>query len=241
MLFRSHRGCLYYAPENTLPAFKMALDLNFDHIETDPQLTKDGVVVLMHDKAINRTCRNADGTEITEKIYPPEHTYEELRKYDAGIAKGEEFRGTKIPTLDELLELCEGKNVVVCVDKKIPTDNMTPLFDAVARHNVKVSFSCADIKRIKTVQARFPDALITYDGETTDEILDEVCALVKPENLIVWMYLDKPNFAWLVDRAKCSKENCERTKRHARLGIANVSNPYDLMEAFSYEPYMIEM
>lgn len=240
MRYRSHRGCLYYAPENTMPAFKLALDLGLDHIETDPQLTKDGVVILMHDKAINRTCRNADGSEITEKIYPYEHTYEELMKYDAGISKGEEFRGTKIPTLDELLTACEGKDVVIALDKKIPTDNMDPLFDVVAKHNVKVTFSCADVKRIKTVQARFPDALIDYDGETTDEILDEICSLVKPENLVVWMYLDTPNFSWLVDRAKCSKENCERAKRHARLGIANVYNPYDLMEAISYEPYVVE-
>ena len=241
MLFRSHRGCIYYAPENTMPAFKMALDLNFDYIETDPQLTKDGVVILEHDRFINRTCRNADGSVIEEKLCPPDLTYEELMKYDAGIAKGEEFRGTKIPTLDELLTLCEGKDVIIALDKKIPTDNMDPLLDVVARHNVKVSFSCQDVKRIKKVQARFPDALIDYDGETTDEILDEICSLVKPENLIVWMYLDKPNFSWLVDRAKCSKENCDRAKRHAKLGIANVSNPYDLMEAFSYEPYIIEM
>ncbi len=118
---------------------------------------------------------------------------------------------------------------------------MNPLFDVVAKHNVRVTFSCADIKRIKTVLARFPDAYIDYDGETTEERLAEVCSLVKPENLLVWMYLDKPNFVWLTDRAKCSKENCERTKKFARLGIANICNPYDLKEAIEYEPYCVEM
>jgi glycerophosphoryl diester phosphodiesterase len=52
MLYRSPRGCLYYAPENTMPAFRIALDLGFDYIEPDPQVTKDGVVVLMHDDTI---------------------------------------------------------------------------------------------------------------------------------------------------------------------------------------------
>ena len=241
MLYRSHRGCLYYAPENTMPAFQIALDLGFDYIETDPQITSDNQIVLMHDDTINRTCRNADGSPIAEKIYPPKTTLEELRKYDAGIAMSEEFKGTKIPTLDELLTACEGKNVIVALDKKVPTDRMDPLFDVVARHNVKVTFSCADTKRIKTVLARFPDAYIDYDGETTDEVLEEICSLVKPENLVVWMYLDKPNFSWLTDRAKCSPENCERTKRHARLGVANVNNPYDLKEAIEYEPYYVEM
>ena len=55
MLYRSHRGCLYYAPENTMPAFKIALDLGFDYIETDPQITSDDKIVLMHDNTINRT------------------------------------------------------------------------------------------------------------------------------------------------------------------------------------------
>ena len=241
MLYRSHRGCLYYAPENTMPAFQMALDLDFDQIETDPQITSDNQIVLMHDNTINRTCRNADGSPIAEPIWPPQHTLEELRQYDAGIAKGEEFRGTKIPTLDELLTACEGKNVEIALDKKIPTDKMDPLFDVVARHNVRVSFSCADIKRIETVLNRFPDAYICYDGEATDEMLSKVCALVRPERLMVWMYLDKPNFKWLESTRKCSTENCERTKRYAKLGIANVNNPYDLMEAFSFEPDCVEM
>ena len=241
MLYRSHRGCLYYAPENTMPAFQIALDLGFDYIETDPQTTKDGVVVLMHDDSINRTCRNADGSPITDKIYPPKVTYEELTKYDAGIAMSEDFKGTKIPTLDELLTACEGKNVIVALDKKIPTDNMEPLFDVVARHNVRVTFSCADLKRIETVLKRFPDAYIDYDGEATDEMLTKVCALVKPENLMVWMYLDKPNFKWLASTRKCSVENCERTKRYARLGIANVNNPYDLKEAIEFMPDCVEM
>ncbi len=241
MLYRSHRGCLYYAPENTLPAFKIALDLGFDYIETDPYVTTDGVVVLMHDQTINRTCRNSDGSPIEKNIRPVDSTYEELLAYDAGIAMSEEFKGTKIPTLDQLLTLCEGKNVIVALDKGVPTDKLDALFDVVARHNVRCTFSCADTKRIKTVLARFPDAYIDYDGDTTDERLDEVCSLVKPENLLVWMYLDKPNFRFLTDRAKCSPENCKRTKRHARLGVANVSNPYDLKEALEYEPYCVEM
>ncbi len=241
MLYRSHRGCLYYAPENTMPAFQISLDLGFDYIETDPQITSDGKIVIMHDDSINRTCRNPDGSPIEKEILPPEVTLEELKKYDAGIAFGKEFAGTKIPTLDELLSAAEGKNVIIALDKKVPTDKMDALFDVVARHNVRVTFSCADTKRIKTVLARFPDAFIDYDGETTDERLTEICSLVKPENLTVWMYLDKPNFSWLVDRAKCSPENCARTKRYARLGIANVSNPYDLKEALEYEPYCVEM
>ena len=53
--------------------------------------------------------------------------------------------------------------------------------------------------------------------------------------------MDKPNFSWLVDRVKASEENCARVKRYARLGLANINNPYDMMEALGYEPDVIEV
>ena len=68
MLYRSHRGGVYYTPENTMPAFSYALESGYDYIETDPQLTLDGVVVLMHDGTINRTCRNSDGSRIENPV-----------------------------------------------------------------------------------------------------------------------------------------------------------------------------
>ena len=128
-----------------------------------------------------------------------------------------------------------------CLDKKIPTDNMEPLFSIVEKYNTRVSFSCKDTDRIKTVLDRFPDALIDYDGNTTEDDLKAVTELVPEEQLMVWLYLDKPNFAWLTDRYKASCENCERVKKYARLGIANVNNPYDTIEAISYDPYMLEV
>lgn len=241
MLYRSHRGGVYYTPENTMPAFRDAMAQGFDCIETDPCLTKDGVVVLLHDAALNRTCRNADGSVISEPLYHSDLTYGELMTYDAGIFKGEQFRGTRVPRLDQLLELAEGTNTVIALDKKITTDRLDVLFDVVARYKTKVSFSCKDTERIKTVLERFPDALIDYDGNTTEEDLKAVCGLVPYEQLIVWLYLDKPNFAWLTDRYKASPENCERVKKYARLGVANTINAYDTLEAIKYDPYMVEV
>ena len=241
MLYRSHRGGVYYTPENTMPAFQYALDAGYDYIETDPQLTKDGVVVLMHDGTINRTCRNADGSPIKETVTVSEATYEELMQYDAGIARGEEFRGTRIPTLDELLSAAEGKNVIIALDKKIKTDDIDALIDVVLRHNVKVCFSTSSVERIKKVQSRIPDAFFDYDVKLSDEALAEVTGIVKRENLIVWLYLDKPNFAVLPAEAKVSPENYERVKKLARVGIANVNNQIDMLEALAYEPDVLEI
>ena len=54
------------------------------------------------------------------------------------------------------------------------------------------------------------------------------------------MYLDKPNFSFLVQKAKVNPENYARVKKHARVGIANVNNPIDMWEALAYEPDVLE-
>ena len=241
MLYRSHRGGVYYTPENTMPAFEYALKAGYDFIETDPQLTRDGVVVLMHDDTINRTCRNADGSPIAEPIKVSDVTYAELMQYDAGIALGEEFRGTRIPRLDELLTLVQGHDVALSLDKKISTDKMGAMLDVVEKYDVKIHFSTSDTERIRKIQSRFPDACFDYDINLEDEALAEVCRLVKPENLVIWMYMDKPCFSWLVQKAKVSAENYARVKRYGRVGIGNVNNPIDMLEAEAFEPDILEI
>lgn len=241
MLYRSHRGGVYYTPENTMPAFKDAMAKGFSHIETDPCLTKDGVIVLLHDITLNRTCRNLDGSDIGGPLYLSDLCYDELKNYDAGCFKGECFKGTHIPKLEELLALAEGTDTVIALDKRIGTDNMEPLFSLVEKYNTKVSFSTRDVERIKVILDRFPNALIDYDGNTDEEDLKAVCELVPYDHLIVWLYLDKPNFAWLTDRHKASVENCERVKKYARLGVANTVNAYDTFEAIQFDPYIVEV
>ncbi len=241
MIFRSHRGGTYYTPENTMPAFRAALEAGFEQIETDPQITRDGVIVLMHDNSVNRTCRNADGSLIKLDMQVSESTWAELSELDAGIAHSEAFRGTRIPRLEELLALLDGSDVLLNLDKKIPTDELDPLLDLVQRYNVKVEFSTADVARIKKIQSRIPDAYIEYDGVNTDEALAEVASLVRPDRLSVWIYLDKPNFAWLVDRDKASPEVVARVKKYATLGIGNVCCPNDVREALLLDPDIIEV
>ena len=51
----AHRGAFGYAPENTMPAFKMAIDMKADGIELDVHFSKDGKIVVIHDETIDRT------------------------------------------------------------------------------------------------------------------------------------------------------------------------------------------
>ncbi len=97
----SHRGYSAVAPENTLPSFEAAIDAGADCAELDVQLTKDGVVMLTHDTNLKRT------TGKDANIY--DLTYDEVRKLDAGSFFSEKFKGTKVPTLQEVMDLCKGK------------------------------------------------------------------------------------------------------------------------------------
>jgi len=102
----NHRGYVT-APENTLPAYRLSKKKGFDYVETDLRTTADNVVVCLHDETINRTARNADGTELENTINISNITYEEALTYDFGIYKGEKFAGIKIPTFTEFLVLCK--------------------------------------------------------------------------------------------------------------------------------------
>ena len=108
----AHRGFSGEAPENTLAAFRKAIEVGSDMIELDIQLTKDGKIVVIHDEALERTT-NGKG-----KV--GEHTFREIRDLDAGSRFGRPFSEEKIPTLQEVLDLAKGK-VLVNIEIKNPT------------------------------------------------------------------------------------------------------------------------
>ena len=97
----AHRGASAEAPENTFPAFDLAVQQKAHMIEFDVQMTKDLVPVVIHDETLNRTT-NGKGL-VAEK------TFSELSTLDAGSWKGEAFKGTKIPSLQEVLKRYSGK------------------------------------------------------------------------------------------------------------------------------------
>ncbi len=92
-----HRGANRIAPENTLPALECALAAGFDHIEVDLHLTSDGEVVILHDGTLDRTT-DGSGPVGAQDLAA-------LRKLDAGGWFDPFFAGTRIPTLDEVLDL----------------------------------------------------------------------------------------------------------------------------------------
>ncbi|MCM3743912.1 hypothetical protein M3193_07125 [Sporosarcina luteola] len=106
-LIIGHRGASAYEPENTLPSFELAEDLNADYVELDVHLTKDGELIVMHDDDVKRT------TEAAGKI--KDFTLAELKQLTADEKKGKKIAASgrdeeeyEVPTLREVVEQMKG-------------------------------------------------------------------------------------------------------------------------------------
>ena len=100
----AHRGASHDAPENTIAAFTCAWQEGADGIEGDFRLTEDGEIVCIHDATTMRTCGIRLSVAAT--------SLRELRKLDAGLWKGCQWKGERIPTLSEVLATVpEGKTI----------------------------------------------------------------------------------------------------------------------------------
>lgn len=133
----NHRGFNTVAPENTLPAFRLSKKAGFEYVESDVRFTSDGVAVMLHDESINRTARNADGTELSSTVNIADITYDEALEYDFGVYMGAEYAGTPIPTLSEFMTLCRNIALRPYIEIKAGTQaQMEGLVGIVAAHGM---------------------------------------------------------------------------------------------------------
>lgn len=173
----AHRGAAGYAPENTVAAFDKGVDMKADYIEIDVQRSKDGELVIIHDTTVDRTT---DGTGSVKDL-----TFEQIRSLDAGSWKGEEFKGEKIPTFDEILDRYHGK-VGILIELKAP--ELYPGIEAqVAKklkernldkpQNEKIiiqSFNFESMKITNSLLPKVPIGVLTSNrAHTTEQALKE--------------------------------------------------------------------
>ncbi|EJO5348401.1 glycerophosphodiester phosphodiesterase [Clostridium botulinum] len=106
----AHRGASSLAPENTLESFKKAIDLKCDGIELDVHMTKDNELIVIHDEFLDRTT---NGYGSVKNL-----TLKEIKKLDAGSHFSNKFKGVKIPTLKEALDLIVPANILLDLEIK---------------------------------------------------------------------------------------------------------------------------
>ena len=114
MLKIAHRGASGHAPENTMAAFRLALEMGAKFIETDLQLTRDAKIIAMHDPTVDRTTNGRGRISKMSLV--------ELRGLDAGVkflsVDGKSYKGERVPTLDEILEFGRTNDVTFYLEMK---------------------------------------------------------------------------------------------------------------------------
>ena len=105
IILAAHRGDRKCAPENTMPAFEKSLAFGADMIETDVRMTKDGELILIHDRSTLRTTGYEGFTN--------EMTLEEIKALDAGGWFSEDYKGTQVPTVKEFIALIQDSDMLV--------------------------------------------------------------------------------------------------------------------------------
>ena len=115
-LLVAHRGASAYAPEHTLAAYRLALEQRADFVEQDLAITRDGVLVCLHDPTLDRTTdveqvfpdrfREVNGAR---RWFAADFTLDEIKRLDAGAWFAPEFAGERVPTFQEAIDLVRGK------------------------------------------------------------------------------------------------------------------------------------
>jgi glycerophosphoryl diester phosphodiesterase len=116
-LIIAHRGYMQFAPENTLPSFKLAIEAGADLVELDYYHSKDGVPVVFHDGTLDRTS-DATNRWGGAKISVGAKTVAELQTLDAGSWFDAKYAGTRVPLLNDALDYIQGSGGVTLIERK---------------------------------------------------------------------------------------------------------------------------
>jgi len=115
-LLVAHRGASAYAPEHTMAAYRLALEQGADFVEQDLGVTRDGVLICLHDPTLERTTdaeqvfpdrfKQVDGVR---RWFAADFTLDEIKRLDAGVWFAPKYAGERVPTFQEAIDLVRGK------------------------------------------------------------------------------------------------------------------------------------
>ncbi len=164
VMVSAHRAGHNGNPENSIAAIQHAIDVGVDFVELDVKVTTDGIVVLNHDRTINRTTTGTGD--------PEEYSWEELQKFKVKLPDGT-ITNKPLATFEDALNLVKGK---VMVDIDLKTSNLQPVMDLVEKTNTlkQVIFFDSDFEILKEVLKLNPNAMVmprAHSYETADSAL----------------------------------------------------------------------
>ncbi len=193
----AHRGASKYAPENTMAAFHLAREMGAPAFELDSMLSADGIAVVIHDSTLDRTT---DGSgKVSEK------KLDEIRQFDAGARFRVDFKGEKVPTLEQVLDEFTG-SMLVNIELKnyhAPFDPLPVRVAEMARRMNNLdsilfsSFLPTNLMQIKRLLPGAKTALLVEEGFWWRALASRALRFLSPEfippnkNYINPSYLEK--------------------------------------------------
>lgn len=161
----AHRGASAHAPENTLAAFRLAVEHRADAIELDAKLTADGKVVVIHDQTVDRTTGERG---VVRKM-----TLAQLKALDAGSFFDSTFARERIPTLEEVFVAVGGHlliNVEITNYASISDALPDKIIDLITRYRMEdriivSSFHPLNLMRIHNQMPKIPVAILALPGK----------------------------------------------------------------------------
>nr|WP_307775551.1 glycerophosphodiester phosphodiesterase [uncultured Cetobacterium sp.] len=203
MRILGHRGASGSAPENTLAAFKMAFEMGVDGLEFDVQQTKDGELVVFHDWTLERTSNGKGNLK--------DFTLAELKKLDAGSWFSEKFKGEKIPTLKEVMDIIpEDKFINIELKEENSVENR-------GTEKTLVNF-LKDYKHIDIVVSSFSHNLLKNIKELDSTI--KIGVLLESNLIDVNRYLDSMEFeifSYHPGKSFLNKEQVKKVKSSGKM------------------------
>ena len=233
----AHRGASGYAPETTLAAYRLALQMKVDYLELDLQMSADRELIAIHDTLVDRTT-NGKGA-VGEK------TLAKLKALDAGSwfnrvfpdKARSEYAGEKIPTLEEIIELTKPTTAGLYIELKspelYPADFEARLLSILRRHQFEKrvlvqSFNAHSIEKMKSLDAGIRTALLV-SNQSIDPI--EATLKVRANELAISYELLTPD---IVKRARdkglaitvWTVDEVDAMKRMIELGVDRIITNY---------------
>lgn len=196
----AHRGASSYAPEHTLEAYSLALKQNADYVEQDLQITRDGVLVCLHDLTLERTTniKEVFPTRFKEELVDgktvrqwnvSDFTLKEIKQLDAGSWFDVKFKAARVPTFQEAINLVRGK-AGLYPETKAPEvygergfDMERLLLDALRKNRLDNSRAARHTPVI--IQSFSPDSLRKLSGTLKTKL--PLVLLVGEENRTRWL------------------------------------------------------
>lgn len=157
----AHRGSRDEAPENTFAAARRCIELGVEYLDTDVQMSKDGVFYVFHDFSLPRTTNGTGMLMSTNSA--------ELDQLDAGIKFSPKFAGERIPRLEEYLKFARGKTKIYIDFKNGDLPKLLSLLKAQGIER-EVFFWFFSPKMAKQFRELAPDLTLKVNASTPEEV-----------------------------------------------------------------------